>query len=170
VARLPGRRYTFRMHERNGVRIGQRVRDLDGNDLGRVTRLYEQGFAARKGFPILFRKDIVARYDEVRGVRDGEIVLARSARDLQDLAAGEVPPSWRIPAPPGFPTVATPDEARGMFHHLARGAIATATPAPPTSADLPLAADVDERDENDLPRPRLPPREAVATRGVSNRQ
>jgi len=134
VARLPGRRYTFRMHERNGVRIGQRVRDLDGNDLGRVTRLYEQGFAARKGFPILFRKDIVARYDEVRGVRDGEIVLARSARDLQDLAAGEVPPSWRIPAPPGFPTVATPDEARGMFHHLARGAIAPVTPAPPVAA------------------------------------
>ena len=133
VARLPGRRYTFRMHERNGVRIGQRVRDLDGNDLGRVTRLYEQGFAAMKGFPILFRKDIVARYDEVRGVRNGEIVLARSARDLEDLAAGEVPPSWRVPVPPDFPPIATPPEARLLFEELARRGPAIGAPDRPVA-------------------------------------
>lgn len=112
------------MKERNGVRRGQRVRDLDGTPLGRVTALYDDGFKVSKGFPILFRKDSVARYDEVRGARDGALVLARSRQDLFALAEGYLPPSWRVPAPPGFPASATPDEARGVRAELARGAIA----------------------------------------------
>jgi hypothetical protein len=156
-----GRRYTFCMQERNGVRLGQRVRDLDGNPLGRVTRLHEQGFVVSKGFPILFRSDTVARYEEVRGVRNGEIVLARSRKDLFDLAAGEVPTSWRIPVPPGFPAAATPDEARGVFAELSRGAIATeASPRePPTSAPSRLGGEHEAREERprdaSLPAPPL---------------
>ncbi len=102
------------MQERNGVRLGQRVRDLDGNDLGRVKELYDSAFSVVKGLPFLFRKDLVARYDEVRGVRDGEIVLARSARDLFELAAGGIPPAWRVESPPDQPTAATPAEARAV--------------------------------------------------------
>src|SRR6266545_7872683 len=124
------------MRERNGVRLGQRVRDLDGTPMGRVTRLYDEGFEVRKGLPILFRKDFVARYDEVRGVRDGALVVARSRRDLFDLAAGRLPPSWRVPAPADFPTAATPAEACALREELARGAPgvpgarASAAPAP----------------------------------------
>jgi hypothetical protein len=102
------------MKERRGVRVGQRVRDLDGNDLGRVKVLYASGFSVVKGPPILFRKDLVARYDEVRGVRDGEILLARSSRDLFELAAGELPPAWRVEAPPDQPQAATPAEAQAF--------------------------------------------------------
>lgn len=109
--------------ERNGVRVGQRVRDLDGNDVGRVTRLYQDGFDVSKGFPILFRKDVVARYDEVRGIQGGVVVLARSRGDLQDLAAGHVPRAWRIPGPPEYPTTATPAEAGPVLQDLAAGAI-----------------------------------------------
>ncbi len=111
------------MLDRNGVRLGQRVRDLDGHDLGKVTRLDEWGFEVTKGFPILFHDDLVARYDEVRAIEDGEIVLARSSRDLQDLAAGELPPSWRVSAPPDYPDAATPAEARPVLDVDRRGAV-----------------------------------------------
>ena len=110
------------MQERNGVRVGQPVRDLDGTSLGRVTRLHEWGFEVRRGLS-LFRRDFIARYDEVRGVRDGALILARSRRDLFDLAAGRLPPSWRVAAPPDFPSAATPGEARYVRADLARGAI-----------------------------------------------
>ncbi len=83
------------VRERNGVRVGQRVRDLDGTSLGRVKELYDGGFSVVKGFPILFRSDLVARYDEVREIRGRELVLARSRQDLLALARGELPPAWR---------------------------------------------------------------------------
>jgi hypothetical protein len=111
------------MRERYGVRLGQKVRDLDGKVLGKVTALFEESFAVRGGLPILFRRDVVARYDEVRGERDGVLVLARSDRDLFELAAGEVPTAWKIPAPPDYPTYATPGEARFVFEDVAAGAI-----------------------------------------------
>lgn len=113
------------------MRLGQRVRDLDGSDLGRVTALHEWAFRVSRG-ALLFRRDTVARYDEVRGVRDGALVLARSARNLDVLAAGGMPPSWRIPAPAGFPAAATPSEARFVFEHLAARAPAQGHAAPPS--------------------------------------
>ncbi len=135
------------MKERNGVRIGQRVRDVEGKDLGRVKALYDWGFAVSKGFPILFRRDQVARYDEVRGVREGALVLARSDRDLFQLAEGEIPSAWRIPTPPEYPAAATPSEALGVFEGIAAGAIAT-DQGEPTSEPRPSSsrADVDERE------------------------
>ena len=102
------------VRERYGVRLGQRVRDLDGNSLGRVKELYDWGFSAVRGFPILFRTDFVARYDEVREVRGDDLVLARSSRDLTSLARGELPPSWQVPATPDHLAAATPAEARNV--------------------------------------------------------
>ena len=122
--------------ERNGVELGQRVRDVDGKDLGRVSDLYDEAFGVTKGFPLLFRQDRVIGYAEVRGVRDGALVVARSDRQLLDLAAGEVPESWRIPAPPDFPTLATPAEARGVFEELAAER-ARSTGSPPATAAPP---------------------------------
>ena len=140
------------MRERNGVRVGQPVRDLDGTSVGRVTQLYPWGFAVRRRF----RRGVVARYDEVRGVRDGALVLARSGRDLFDLAAGDLPQSWRLPTPPGFPTAATPAEAQALREDLARGALggpsAPAAGAPPR-AETPLSQEEE--------------RVAVGTRGRS---
>jgi hypothetical protein len=130
------------MRERNGVRLGQKVRDLDGKPLGKVTALYDWGFSVVKGLPFLVRSDHVVRYDEVRAVRDGELVVARSSRDLFELAAGDIPSSWRIPVPPDYPAAATPPEARLLRADLARGAISTDT-APsgrPAAQSTPITA------------------------------
>jgi hypothetical protein len=129
------------MRERNGVRIGQQVRDLDGTSLGRVVRLFDEGFQVRRGLPILFRRDFVVRYEELRGVRDGALVVARSSRDLLDFAAGGLPPSWRIPAPPGFPTAATPPEARYVREELARGRVGGAAPPERPATTEPVTDD-----------------------------
>lgn len=120
------------MKERNGVRLGQHVRDLEGKPVGRVSRLFDWGFEVVKGFPILFRKGWVFRYDEVRGTRDGALVVARTESDLFQLARGELPASWRIPAPAGFPTAAAPAEARGVFAEVA----AARLPAPAQRTEL----------------------------------
>lgn len=143
--------------ERSGVRKGQRVSDLDGTSLGRVVRLFDWGFEARRGIPILFHEDFVVRYDELRGVRDGALVVARSRRDLLDLAAGDLPPSWRTPVPPEFPTAATPSEARYVREDVARGRIGGGSttiepaPAPEPPAGDDLRAYVDARGERALP-------------------
>ena len=123
------------MTERNGVRLGQRVRDAEGKDLGRVDRLYDEGFEVARGFPILFRRVEVVRYEEVRGQRDGALVVARSGRDVFDLAEGGIPRSWRVPAPPGYPAAATPSEARLVLEDIASGAAFSRT-----AADEPLVA------------------------------
>jgi hypothetical protein len=110
------------MSEQSGVRLGERVVDADGKALGKVTRLYPWGFVVTRGLPVLTRRDQVVRYDEVRGARDGALVVARSDRDLFELAAGGVPRSWRIAAPPGYPATATPSEARLVLEDIASGA------------------------------------------------
>jgi hypothetical protein len=122
--------------ERNGVRLGQLVRDADGKALGKVTRLFAWGFEVARGFPILFRTSFVLRYDEARGERDGALVVARSDRDLATLAGGELPPSWRVSAPPGFPTVAAPAEGHELLRELAaeRGPVGPPAPLPPQAA------------------------------------
>ncbi len=130
------------MDERNGVRLGERVVDADGRPLGKVTKLYPWGFVATRGLPVLTRRDEVIRYDEVRGARDGALVVARSAQDLLDLADGGIPRSWRIPAPPGYPAAATPSEARLVLEDIASGAAFSRL-----AADEPLVA---------APGPRLP--------------
>ena len=63
------------MNERNGVRKGQQVRDLDGKDLGKVTRLHAWGFETVKGLPVLIRDEYVFRYEEVRPGPGGTLVV-----------------------------------------------------------------------------------------------
>src|SRR5689334_5187407 len=126
--------------ERNGVRLGQPVRDLDGTSLGRVVRLFEWGFATRRGLPILSRGRHLLRYDEIRAVRDGALVVSRSARDLFELAAGEVPHAWRIPTPAAFPTAATPSEARYVREDIAAGRVGGAAPGEEAERPAPEAA------------------------------
>jgi nucleoid-associated protein YgaU len=126
-----------RERQRNGVRIGQTVRDVDGKVLGKVTDLYAASFSVARGF-MMFRSDHVLAYDEVRGERDGALVVARSDSQLQELAAGELPSTWTIPVPPDFPAAATPGEARGVFGQLARErAQEAAVAATPVEAPAP---------------------------------
>lgn len=98
------------MKSNRGVTVGQKVRDVEGNDLGRVRSLYETGFASARGFPLLFRQDFVLRYEDVRGESDGVLVVARGPGDVYALATGELPASWKVEAAPGMPEVATPSE------------------------------------------------------------
>jgi hypothetical protein len=102
------------MNERNGVRVGQRVKNLDGTDLGKVTRLHAQGFETVKGLPVLVRDEHVFRYEDVRPSADGTLVVARGANDIFALAEGKLPPSWKAASRDGFPVAATPLEASGL--------------------------------------------------------
>lgn len=138
------------MRERNGVGLGVRVRDLDGKELGRVAKLYEWAFLVVKGPPVLARQETVIRYDEVRGLRDGRLVVSRSDRQLFELAAGELPSSWIIPTRPDFPSAATPPEARGVFETFAAERREATRPAgdqaPKAGADEPTLSPDEERE------------------------
>jgi hypothetical protein len=151
--------------ERHGIRLGMRVRDVDGKDLGRVSDLYDWAFGIEKGFPILFRRDFVATYSEVRGVADGVVTVARGERMLDDLAAGLIPGAWRLPVPPGFPSAATPPEARELVAELAapRARPAPAPrPAPAAASAAPTPAEerafVESDGQSIEPPPPAPPR------------
>lgn len=99
------------MKELYGVWVGARVKDLLGNDLGRVKAVYQGAFLVSKGFPWLFREDRVIRYDEIRNRSDGSIAVARDPGDLFTLAKGELPDSWKVEPEPGMKIAATPSEA-----------------------------------------------------------
>jgi hypothetical protein len=145
--------------ERNGVSLGRPVRDLDGKSLGKVVRLFDWGFQSRR----LLGISHVFRYDEVRAVRDGALVVARSSQDLFELAAGEVPRSWRIPTPPAFPDAATPLEALYLMQDVAAARVRGVTegqeperpapPAPASPSDAELRTYVDTRGESLTPQP-----------------
>lgn len=106
------------MKERNGVRLGQRVRDLDGKDLGKVTKLREWGFETVKGLPVLIRDEHVFRYEDVHGREGDTLLVARGENDIFLLAEGKLPASWRVVgAGAGFPTAASPGEGARLTAH-----------------------------------------------------
>jgi hypothetical protein len=81
------------MDDQRGVRVGMTVRDAAGKTLGKVRRVYEWGFDAERGFWSPYQW--VFKHDEVARI-DGEVVeVARGPDDLKQLAAGELPGSWR---------------------------------------------------------------------------
>jgi len=127
--------------ERWGVGIGARVVDLDGRAIGAVTDLYDEAFRVARGPPVLFRQEQVILYDEIRAVRDGALVVARSRRTLPQLAEGELPDAWRVPAPPGFPVAATPSEAGALFEELAAARSRSAWPEAGVEPPSPPAAE-----------------------------
>lgn len=69
------------------IREGMAVVSSDGEKLGKVTRIYDQGFEIEKG--LLFRTEREALYADVREVRDDEIFLAVTKDDIE--ARGEAP-------------------------------------------------------------------------------
>jgi hypothetical protein len=132
---------------RDDIRVGMTVRDAAGTTLGKVRRVYPWGFEARRG--LFSPYQWVIRRDEITGVDDGVVAVARRQDDLLRLAAGGLPESWRRYTPPmgGPPLPAAPAEARAV-----EAVLAGARPAPGEErADF---HDLDEDDEREYVRTR----------------
>lgn len=69
----------LRQHE---IVHGMVVRSSDGEKLGKVTRLDADTFEIEKGF--FFPKEYMVRYDEVAGIRDGEVILMHARAQLAE--------------------------------------------------------------------------------------
>ncbi|WP_437589046.1 YsnF/AvaK domain-containing protein [Sorangium sp. So ce1000] len=62
------------------IKQGMLVRSSDGEKLGNVVRIDESRFEIEKGF--FFPKEYAVRYDEVSGIRDGEVILMHGRDQL----------------------------------------------------------------------------------------
>lgn len=62
------------MRYRSDIHEGMIVRSLDGEKLGKVTRLFDDGFEVEKGF--FFPKEYSARYEEISDIRNDEVYLS----------------------------------------------------------------------------------------------
>ncbi|MGK4006171.1 YsnF/AvaK domain-containing protein [Sorangium sp. So ce1036] len=82
---------------------GMVVRSSDGEKLGKVTRIDAGTFEIEKGF--FFPKEYIVHYDEVAGVRNGEIILTQdrdrlvTARDQGRAAEGTMGDGGEIRVP-----------------------------------------------------------------------
>ena len=89
----------------SGISEGMVVRTNDGEKLGKIVADRGDGFIIEKGF--FFRKDYVARYEDVASVRDGEVLLRHSASSLREGIAA--PDTGRNGGPEmGRPAAAPP--------------------------------------------------------------
>jgi hypothetical protein len=73
------------------IREGMFVRSADGKRLGRVALVGERDFQIEKG--AFFPTEYVASFDEVKGIRDDEVVLVHERKRFQqrDVADAELP-------------------------------------------------------------------------------
>lgn len=80
------------MEERSAIREGMTVYSADGERLGRVVSCYPTTFVIEKGF--FFRKDYVARYEDVSRLGGYEARLRVNKRDVPErdaASSGELP-------------------------------------------------------------------------------
>ena len=96
----------------DGISVGMAVVDADGKRLGKVSACDRWGFEVRRGF--WMPREWVILYDEVLGVDDGTVRVARSDQSLFELAGGGLPHAWAGVRSPEVeqPLPATPAEAR----------------------------------------------------------
>jgi len=73
------------MTNSNNVRPGMIVRGAGGEKLGKIVQCDADAFIIEKG--LFFRKDYVARYDDVFEVKDDEVRLAGNPRQLDDQSS-----------------------------------------------------------------------------------
>ncbi len=85
------------MGDGHDLRVGMRVKDLDGKALGKVSRRDAHAFEVVRGF--FGPREWVVRYDEIVEVKDGIVTIARSDEALFELAAGRLPATWRRTLP-----------------------------------------------------------------------
>ncbi|WP_080681946.1 YsnF/AvaK domain-containing protein [Sorangium cellulosum] len=91
------------MAKQQEITRGMVVRSSDGEKLGKVTRLDVDAFEIEKGF--FFPKEYAVRYDEVLGIRDGDVILTHArdqlagARDQGRGADGAIAASDEIRVP-----------------------------------------------------------------------
>ncbi|HLL85528.1 MAG TPA: hypothetical protein VK420_22845 [Longimicrobium sp.] len=76
------------MAQRSDIRPGMVVRSQDGEALGRVFAVDETRFEIEKG--VFAPEDYAIDFQDVREIRDGEIILAHGRADLHraDLLSG----------------------------------------------------------------------------------
>lgn len=88
------------------------VSDADGKRLGKVTRCDPWGFQVQRGFFSPY--EWVIRYDEVVEISGDAVKVARADDALLELAAGQIPHSWKRVRSPGAAgsLPATPAEGR----------------------------------------------------------
>jgi hypothetical protein len=70
------------MAERDEIRLGMRVRDCSGRELGTVVRKGEQRFLVQSG--AIVKESLIVRDEHVSVVNEGEIVLSVDHRQLMD--------------------------------------------------------------------------------------
>jgi hypothetical protein len=115
----------------HSLHVGMTVRDQAGQRLGTIRRVHPWGFEVKRGFWSPY--EWVFRHDEVVTSQDGVVEVARRADDLQRLAAGELPESWRRHTPP-FATQAIPS-APGEYGVVESGLGPVDTTARPLGRD-----------------------------------
>jgi hypothetical protein len=77
------------MYQRSDVREGMTVRSVDGEKLGKVFAVNEDGFLIEKG--LFFPKDYVCRYPEISRLEDGDIILLHGKEGLHRFLYDGVP-------------------------------------------------------------------------------
>ncbi len=68
------------MSLRHHARVGQVVRTIAGEKLGRIVTTARDGFTIEKGY--LFPHELFCRFEDIADVRDGEVFLGRSKEEL----------------------------------------------------------------------------------------
>jgi len=96
------------MIEAERIKEGMGVRSADGEKLGKVLQVTEEGFLAEKG--LFFPKDYFCRFSDVTDLRDGEIHIRYGKDELEKLmrAADE---RGQAPQPQRAAAVETSSEA-----------------------------------------------------------
>jgi uncharacterized protein (TIGR02271 family) len=72
-----------------GIREGMVVKGADGERLGTVVRCTDEGFVVERG--LFFPKALLARYEDVTGIRDDELQLARRRPELSECELSDAP-------------------------------------------------------------------------------
>jgi hypothetical protein len=71
------------MYQRDDIKEGMTVRSADGHKLGKVYAVGDLEFQIEKG--LFFPKDYAVRYEEIRELRHGDIILAHGRESLRSL-------------------------------------------------------------------------------------
>jgi uncharacterized protein (TIGR02271 family) len=83
---IENRRICMSNQTRFEIQPGTVVRSADGEKLGKVVSCEQESFTIEKG--LFFRKDYLARYEDIASIDEGEIRLTRNRDDLIPVGDG----------------------------------------------------------------------------------
>ena len=99
------------METRDDVREGMVVRDVEGRRVGRVRAVGERHFELEPS--LLSRDEFLVDYEDVRAVREGEVLLVRASHPerVEDDDGGALPPRRHANQDAEPVNASPPDEA-----------------------------------------------------------